>query len=70
MLNILEAETKASATAHTAGMPLDAAESDTFKDYFYHIAAARGSGEYALRHILVRCCTVSSGLQLVGGCTA
>eukprot|EP00882_Tetradesmus_deserticola_P007407 GHRQ01007804.1.p1 GENE.GHRQ01007804.1~~GHRQ01007804.1.p1 ORF type:complete len:467 (+),score=186.71 GHRQ01007804.1:110-1510(+) len=34
------------------GMPLEPAESSTFRDYFYHIAAARGSGEYALRHIL------------------
>eukprot|EP00879_Flechtneria_rotunda_P006913 GHRR01007260.1.p1 GENE.GHRR01007260.1~~GHRR01007260.1.p1 ORF type:complete len:413 (+),score=123.85 GHRR01007260.1:218-1456(+) len=34
------------------GQPLDAVERNVFKDYFYHIAAARGSGEYALRHIL------------------
>eukprot|EP00878_Enallax_costatus_P023828 GHUV01025380.1.p1 GENE.GHUV01025380.1~~GHUV01025380.1.p1 ORF type:complete len:414 (+),score=72.62 GHUV01025380.1:55-1296(+) len=34
------------------GQPLDAVEQNVFKDYFYHIAAARGSGEYALRHIL------------------
>lgn len=27
-------------------------EVDTFKHYFYHIAAGRGSGEYALRHLL------------------
>lgn len=28
------------------------AEANVFKDYFYHIAAAPGSGEFALRHIL------------------
>ncbi|KAF6266374.1 Alpha/Beta hydrolase protein [Scenedesmus sp. NREL 46B-D3] len=34
------------------GVPLEPDESSSFRDYFYHIAAARGSGEYALRHIL------------------
>lgn len=34
------------------GQALDKVEQNVFKDYFYHIAAARGSGEYALRHIL------------------
>jgi hypothetical protein len=35
-----------------SGQPLTPNESDAFKDYFYHIVAARGSGEFALRHIL------------------
>lgn len=34
------------------GQPMSQKERDVFRDYFYHIAAARGSGEYALRHIL------------------
>lgn len=34
------------------GQPLTDAEAPVFSSYFYHIAAAPGSGEYALRHLL------------------
>ena len=34
------------------GMALSEEEVAAFEDYFYHITAARGSGEHALRHIL------------------
>lgn len=34
------------------GLALSDAEVDRFESYFYHILAARGSGEFALRHIL------------------
>ncbi|KAI8474553.1 MAG: Alpha/Beta hydrolase protein [Monoraphidium minutum] len=34
------------------GKPLTDAEIPVFSSYFYHIAAAPGSGEYALRHLL------------------
>ena len=37
---------------HFSGQPLTPSEVGSFKDYFYHIVAARGSGEFALRHIL------------------
>ncbi|KAK9917093.1 hypothetical protein WJX75_000828 [Coccomyxa subellipsoidea] len=34
------------------GMGLSQAEVAAFEEYFYHIMAARGSGEHALRHLL------------------
>lgn len=34
------------------GMALSEEEVAAFEDYFYHITAAKGSGEHALRHIL------------------
>jgi len=34
------------------GMALSEEEVAAFEEYFYHITAARGSGEHALRHIL------------------
>ena len=34
------------------GMGLTSQEVVAFEDYFYHIMAARGSGEHALRHLL------------------
>jgi len=34
------------------GMALTEEEVAAFEDYFYHITAAKGSGEHALRHIL------------------
>ena len=34
------------------GMGLSDAEVAAFEEYFYHITAARGSGEHALRHLL------------------
>lgn len=34
------------------GMQLSEEEVLAFEDYFYHIMAARGSGEHALRHLL------------------
>lgn len=34
------------------GMALSEEEVAAFENYFYHITAARGSGEHALRHIL------------------
>lgn len=33
-------------------MALSEEEVAAFEDYFYHITAAKGSGEHALRHIL------------------
>ena len=33
-------------------MALSEEEVAAFEEYFYHITAARGSGEHALRHIL------------------
>jgi cardiolipin-specific phospholipase/abhydrolase domain-containing protein 4 len=33
-------------------MGLSDEEVATFEEYFYHIMAARGSGEHALRHLL------------------
>ena len=33
-------------------MGLSDAEVAAFEEYFYHIMAARGSGEHALRHLL------------------
>ena len=33
-------------------MALTEEEVAAFEDYFYHITAAKGSGEHALRHIL------------------
>lgn len=33
-------------------MGLSQAEVAAFEEYFYHIMAARGSGEHALRHLL------------------
>ena len=34
------------------GMGLSDKEVAAFEEYFYHIMAARGSGEHALRHLL------------------
>ena len=34
------------------GMGLTSQEVAAFEEYFYHIMAARGSGEHALRHLL------------------
>ncbi|GBG00298.1 1-acylglycerol-3-phosphate O-acyltransferase-like [Raphidocelis subcapitata] len=34
------------------GQPLTAEEVPVFSDYFYHISASAGSGEFALRHLL------------------
>ena len=34
------------------GMALSEEEVSAFEDYFYHITAARGSGEHALKYIL------------------
>ena len=33
-------------------MGLTGQEVEAFEEYFYHIMAARGSGEHALRHLL------------------
>lgn len=34
------------------GMQLQEDELSAFEDYFFHIMAAKGSGEHALRHLL------------------
>jgi hypothetical protein len=47
---------------HT-GQALTEAEKECFRSYFYHIAAGRGSGEYALRHLLAPGAWAHSPLQ-------
>lgn len=47
---------------HT-GQALTEAEKECFRSYFYHIAAARGSGEFALRHLLAPGAWAHSPLQ-------
>lgn len=39
------------------------AEKECFRSYFYHIAAGRGSGEFALRHLLAPGAWAYSPLQ-------
>lgn len=52
------------------------AEKECFRSYFYHIAAGRGSGEFALRHLLAPGAWAYSPLQerlqelKVSGCPA
>lgn len=45
------------------GQALTQAEKECFRSYFYHIAAGRGSGEYALRHLLAPGAWAHSPLQ-------
>jgi hypothetical protein len=47
----------------SAGQPLTEGEKECFRSYFYHIAAARGSGEFALRHLLAPGAWAHSPLQ-------
>jgi hypothetical protein len=56
MVSVLEVLISSDLECHVVfpGMPLNPVEQEAFQSYLYHIAAARGSGEYALRHILVR----------------
>jgi hypothetical protein len=46
-----------------AGQPLTDSEKECLRSYFYHIAAARGSGEFALRHLLAPGAWAHSPLQ-------